>query len=609
MENYKFSTLEYKRPDLEARRTQLAQWKAAVQHAEDYAALRALMLEIDRETCELFTQYSIAHIRHTLDTRDEFYEAEIQYLQDTLPTLSGAEVALSEAIASSPFRPDIEQEFGKQYFVSMDLQKKLFCEANIPLRQQESRLTNEYQKIMATAEIPFDGKTLNLYGVQKYFEHPDRAMRAAAVKAYSKFYEANEPRLEEIWDELIKIRNQMGKNLGYENYIPVGYLEQGRTDYGEKEVASFREQVRTFLVPLCQKLYDAQAKRLGLDHVMCYDEKLVFPDGNAEPAGDDAFMVKTAQKMYHEISPETGEFIDFMIDHELMDLQNKPGKASTGYMTSLPSLKAPFVFSCFNHTIFDMQVLTHELGHAFAGYMAMRSQPISDYYSESTDIAEIHSMSMEQFAYPYAEWFFGDQADKFRFAHLQEALTFVPFGVAVDEFQHICYAHPELTPKERTYQWHLLEESICRGAATKTTRSLNAAATGTTSCTSICIRSTISTIHSRPWVQWSSRKNTPRIRTPHGRIISISAKPAAAAAIWKRCAMRICLTPSRKALSSVPADMRRKFCSSRSQRRSSKHSALLHTDILIPTLQNLKTGGEGACPLRRFVFSSGYSSV
>ena len=316
---------------------------------------------------------------------------------------------------------EIEREFGKQYFVSIDLQKKLFCEANIPLRQQESRLTNEYQKIMATAEIPFDGKTLNLYGVQKYFEHPDRAVRAAAVKAYSNFYESNEPRLEEIWDELIRIRNQMGKNLGYENYIPVGYLEQSRTDYGEKEVASFREQVRTVLVPLCRKLYDAQARRLGIDHVMWHDEKMVFPDGNAEPAGDDEFMVKTAQKMYHEISPETGEFIDFMIDHELMDLQNKPGKASTGYMTSLPSLKAPFVFSCFNHTIFDMQVLTHELGHAFAGYMAMRSQPISDYYSESTDIAEIHSMSMEFFAWPWAGDFFGDQQDKFRYKHLSDA--------------------------------------------------------------------------------------------------------------------------------------------------------------------------------------------
>lgn len=242
MENYKFSTLPYQRPDLEARRTQLARWQDAVEQAESFDALRALLFEMDRANGELSTQYAIAHIRHTLDTRDAFYEAEIHYLQDTLPTLGAAEVALSEAIASSPFRPDIEREFGRQYFVAIDLQKKQFCEANVPLRQQESRLTNEYQKIMAAAEIPFDGKTLNLYGVQKYFEHPDRAVRAAAVKAYSAFYEANEPRLEEIWDELIRIRNQMGKNLGYENYIPLGYLEQGRTDYGEKEVASFREQ-------------------------------------------------------------------------------------------------------------------------------------------------------------------------------------------------------------------------------------------------------------------------------------------------------------------------------------------------------------------------------
>ena len=458
MEDFKFSTLEYRRPDFDQLKKQLAEWKAAVEDAGSYEELRAIFLQRDRVFCELNTQCTLAYVRNTLDTRDEFYEKEVEYLDEAGPLLEQADVAFNEAVAGSRFRPELEKEFGKQLFVGIDLQKKLFCEENIPLRQRESRLTNEYQKIMATAEIPFDGKTLNLYGVQKYFENPDREVRRAAVRAYSKFYQNNEPRLEEIWDELIRIRNQIGKNLGYENYIPVGYLEQGRTDYGEKEVAAFREQVRTVLVPLCRKLYEAQAKRLGLDSVCFCDEKMIFPDGNAEPAGDDAFMVRTAQQMYHEISPETGEFIDFMIEHELMDLQNKPGKASTGYMTDLQSLKAPFVFSCFNHTIFDMQVLTHELGHAFAGYMAMRSQPISDYYGESTDIAEIHSMSMEQFAYPYAERFFGNQADKFRFAHLQEAITFVPFGVAVDEFQHICYAHPELTPKERTYQWHLLEQ-------------------------------------------------------------------------------------------------------------------------------------------------------
>lgn len=458
MQDFKFSTLEYKRPDFKELEEFAVATTEAIEKAVSYDELKKLMKEMEVHSNHLETMAVIASIRHTLDTRDEFYEAEDEYINNMIPTVMPKLLAMNEAIMSSKFKEDIIKEYGKQYFTQMELQKKTFCEANIPLMQQESKLTNEYQKIMATAEIEFDGKKLNLYGVQKYFEHEDRTVRAAAVKAYSDFYHKNEARLEEIWSELISNRNQQGRNLGYDNFIPVGYMQQGRTDYGQKEVESFREQVRTVIVPLCQKLYEAQAKRLGVDNIMFYDEKCVFTDGNAVPAGDDDFMVDEAGKMYHEISPETGEFIDFMIEHELMDLKNKPGKASTGYMTSLLDYKAPFVFSCFNQTIFDMQVLTHELGHAFAGYMAMRNQPISEYYSESTDIAEIHSMSMEQFSYPYAERFFGDQADKFRFAHLQEAITFVPFGVAVDEFQHICYENPDLTPKQRTLEWKKLEE-------------------------------------------------------------------------------------------------------------------------------------------------------
>ncbi|MCQ2419327.1 MAG: M3 family oligoendopeptidase [Clostridia bacterium] len=458
MENWTFPTLEYSRPDFDTVRSYLTELKSRVENVPDAESLFSLIYEEDEYFGKLELPYELVYIRNTLDTTDEFYEKELEVFEEILPTITPLQLAVSDAIAASPFRKDVEEKFGKQFFVQMDLQKRRFTEKNIPLMQQEAKLTTEYQKIMATCQIEFDGQTLNLYGIQKYFEHEDREVRKAAFRAYSDFYEKNEPRLEEIWSELIRIRNEMGRNLGFENFIPVGYMQQGRTDYGMEEVASFREQVRKELVPLCEKLYAAQAKRLGVDNIMAYDEKRVFPDGNATPAGDDDFMVEQARKMYHDLSPETGEFIDFMIDHELMDLKNKPGKASTGYMTSLTSLRAPYVFSCFNQTIFDMQVLTHELGHAFAGYMAMRAQPISDYFSESTDIAEIHSMTMEQFAYPYAEWFFGEQADKFRFAHLQEAITFVPFGVAVDEFQHICYAHPELTPKERTMQWRKLEQ-------------------------------------------------------------------------------------------------------------------------------------------------------
>lgn len=456
-EQFTFSTLEYKRPDFQEFAAFAEKTRERIEGAGSYAEVKEALLSFDGKKKDFSTDVTIASIRHTLDTRDKFYEGENEYIEETFPTIMPCLLAVDEALMNSPFRADFEKEYGRQYLAQKELEKKAFCEANIPLMQREAKLASEYEKMMATAEISFDGKVLNLFGVQKYFEHEDREVRKGAVRAYSDFYHKNEQRLEEIWEELLSIRNEMGRNLGYEDYIPVGYMKQGRTDYGQKEVESFREQVRTVIVPICERLYEAQAKRLGVEKLAFYDEKRIFPDGNAVPAGDDDFMVREAAKMYHEMSPETGEFIDFMIQHELMDLKNKPGKAATGYMTDLQRYQAPFVFSCFNQTIGDMGVLTHELGHAFAGFMAMRSQPLSDYYSESTDIAEIHSMSMEQFAYPYAERFFGDGAEKFLFAHLQEAVTFVPFGVAVDEFQHICYANPDLTPRERTLAWKKLE--------------------------------------------------------------------------------------------------------------------------------------------------------
>lgn len=456
--DFKFKDIQYTRPDCEAFQKLAEDNAEKIKNAVSYSEAKKIFLEFDKAESEFFDMGNIAYIRHTIDTSDEFYDKENEFLNEKTPELMPSLLAFSNAVYDSRFKPDFVAEFGEQMFAEIELRRKSFSEKNIPLLQKEARLCNEYEKIIASADILFDGKHLNLYGIMSYFENPDRNVRHDAYKAYSKFYESNEENFERIWDELIKVRTEMGKNLGFENYIPLGYMNQGRTDYDEKDVAAFREQVREELVPFCAKLYEAQAKRIGVDKVKAYDEVYLFNDGNAVPVGDDDFLIEQAREMYHDMSKETGEFVDFMLGHDLLDVKNKPKKASTGYMTGLNSIKAPFVFSCFNHTTGDVQVLTHEFGHAFAGYMAMRNQPVSTYYSESTDIAEIHSMSMEQFAYPYAEKFFGDKADKFRFSHLQEALTFVPFGVAVDEYQHIVYAHPELTPKQRTAEWKKLEE-------------------------------------------------------------------------------------------------------------------------------------------------------
>jgi M3 family oligoendopeptidase len=458
MKDFTFSTLEYVRPDFELLEKESIKMAEEIRQADNYEKIKEILERRENLNSSVETMANIAYIRNTLNTTDEFYEAEIEFIDERGAAATVMKAEVSKALLESRFRKEITEDLGKEYLVAEQRFVDQFKEELVPFMQQEAKLTNRYQKLMATAQINFDGQILNLYGIQKYFEHPDREKRKGAFKAFSDFYHKNEEEMEDIFDQLIKIRNEMGRSLGYDNFIPLGYMQQERSDYGQKEVAAFREQVRKEIVPLCQEIYNAQAKRIDVDKIMAYDEKFVFPDGNAIPAGDEEYLVAEAQKMYHDMSPETGGFIDFMIEHELMDLKNKPNKAATGYMTSLLEYKAPYVFSCFNHTIFDMQVLSHELGHAFAGYEAMRTQKTSQYYSVSTDIAEIHSMAMEQFAYPYAEQFFGKDADKFRFAHLQEAFTFVPFGVAVDEFQHIVYANPELTPKERTFEWHKLEE-------------------------------------------------------------------------------------------------------------------------------------------------------
>lgn len=453
-----FSQLAYERPDFEEIKKFYTRLNEKLKNANSFEEVDACIKEDERYSSTLSTMMTIVEIRHTIDTSDSFYEREDEYIRQNYPTALSFMQAFNLSLLTSPYRKEIDEKYGAHFLRTLQLHVDSFCEKNVPLMQEESELTNRYQRLIASCKIPFENEECNLYGIMKYFSSTDREIRRKAVEKYEEFFAKNADEMGEIFDKLVKIRHQMGVNMGFENFIKLGYMQQGRLDYDENMVAKFREQVKTELVPFCEKLYRAQAKRLGLEKIEFCDEELVFPSGNAVPIGDRAYLVEKAREMYHDLSKETGEFIDFMLAHELMDLDNKPNKAATGYMTTLNDYKAPFVYSCFNGTTGDVDVLTHEMGHAFAGYTAMRTQPLQALWSEPTDIAEIHSMTMEQFAYPYAELFFGDKADEYRFQHLQQAITFVPFGVAVDEFQHIVYANPNMTPKERVSAWRDLEK-------------------------------------------------------------------------------------------------------------------------------------------------------
>ena len=454
----KFSQLRYERPDMETAKKEMKIYIQALKEASSYDEMRRLFLEQKEKEYRQSTMETIASIRNTVDTNDEFYDGEMKYLNQEGPQLGLLCQEAEKVILDSPFRSQWEEEFGSYFIKRMEVSQKLSDPAVVEDLVEESSLTQEYSKVSAAASVEFRGETCNFYGLLKHMQSTDRRERKEAMTAWGDLYEKIAPDLDRIYDKMVALRAGIAKKLGFDSYMDFIYLSRGRYDYGPEDVAGFRRQVREVIVPVCQKLRDQQAERLGVDRLRYYDEALVFPEGNAVPRGDRKELVEKARKMYRELSPETGEFFDFMVEHDMFDLDTKQGKRGGGYCTFLPAYKSPFIFANFNGTNADVNVLTHEAGHAFEAYTASRNVKLMDMVFSSYEVAEIHSMTMEYFTHPWMELFFGDKAHRYLYSHVTEALEAVPYMVCVDEFQHKVFENPSMTAMERRKVWKELEK-------------------------------------------------------------------------------------------------------------------------------------------------------
>lgn len=452
-----FSEFPYQRPDMATLKADFSSALMAFDQAGSLLAARESLQEIYRLRAAFQTMYNLAYIRHSSDTTDAFYEAENNFFDEQLPVFEELKINFYRTLLASPWRADLEEEHGKQLFAIAELSLVTFRPEIIEKLQEENRLASAYNKLKATAQIEFDGETYNLSSIHPREEDPDRKKRAAAAKAKWDWLASKQGEMEAIFDQLVKIRHQIAQELGFENFIQLGYARMLRTDYNAEDVANYREQIRLHIVPLAVRLYEQQAARLGIEKLHYYDEPMLFPHGNPQPKGKPEWIVAQAAAMYAELSPETKTFFNFMQEQELMDLVSRDGKATGGYCTFIPQHKAPFIFSNFNGTSGDIDVLTHEAGHAFQVYSS-RDLAISEYNWPTYEACEIHSMSMEFFTWPWMDKFFQEDVGKYRFGHLSGAVYFLPYGVAVDEFQHYVYAHPEASPAERNEAWRAIEK-------------------------------------------------------------------------------------------------------------------------------------------------------
>jgi M3 family oligoendopeptidase len=453
----KFEDYTYSRPNLDEVKEQFDAALVKFTGSGSVEEQNQAMDEINSIKNDLGTMFNLCSIRHSINTNDEFYQAEQDYMDEIEPEIEGLTTKYYQALVDSKFRQELEQNWGTQLFALAESQLKTFKPEVIPLLQKENRLSTEYTKLIASAKIEFEGEERTLAQLEPFTQANDRDMRQRASEAKFGFLGGHQEEFDRIYDDLVKVRTEIAQRLGYKNFVELGYYRMMRTDYNAEMVAGYRKQIKDFIVPIATKLKERQRERIGVDQLKYYDEGFNFPTGNPAPKGSPEWILENGQKMYEELSKETGEFFRFMQDHHLLDLIAKKGKAGGGYCTYIENYKSPFIFSNFNGTSGDIDVLTHEAGHAFQVYSS-RSFEIPEYYWPTYEACEIHSMSMEFFTWPWMDLFFKEEADKYRFAHLSDALLFLPYGVSVDEFQHWVYENPDAAPKERNLKWREIEE-------------------------------------------------------------------------------------------------------------------------------------------------------
>ena len=452
----KFSEMPYKRPDPEAVKSELAALTERLKNAADYAEARAVFLEKEEMEKEVDTMGTLAYVRHSIDTRDEFYDEEIEFWDEVGPEFEEYEQAWIDAMLESPFRKDFEAEYGDLLFVNAEIAKKTFSPEIIEDMQKENELVTEYGKLIASAQVPFEGGTYTLSQLEPFQTDADDARRLAAWKAKGQWFKDNQAALDRIYDELTHLRDTMGKKLGYGGYTQLGYYNMQRNCWTKEDIEQFRAAVQKYLVPVADSIMREQAKRLGKSYPLSFaDAALDFRSGNPRPAGTADDILAQGKKFYDELSPETSVFFRTMLDDELMDVLSTEGKEGGGYQTDLSYYRVPFIFANFNGTQGDVEVVTHEAGHAFA-YWMNRDRIPTEYSGPTAEACEVHSMSMEFFGWKNADGFFGPDARKFRYSHLAGAITFIPYGTMVDHFQHIVYEKPDMTPAERHAEWKRL---------------------------------------------------------------------------------------------------------------------------------------------------------
>ena len=450
-----FDEMTYRRisfEEVEADYQALFRQLQAVSCREDCWAV----LDRRRELTEKMTPMDLCYVRHGMNVNDPFYAAEQRYYDEIGPKISDLDNQFNRRMVESPFCACFEELMGSFAFTLIRWGLESYDGSLVELEQEENAILSRYSQLVSNGKVDYGGRQVSRNSLAREQQSPDRQVRQEVYRACAASWDAQREQLEQIYDSLVQNRDRQARRMGYPDFVRLSYLRMNRIGYTPEDVKRFREQVKAGLVPFAAELNERRKQRLGLEHLYPYDNGVFFPEGNPVPLGDDRFCLEMTRQMYGRLSPETKEYIDFLLDNGLYDVAVRDGKQTGGYCTQFAAYRAPFIFANFDGTSENAYIMSHEGGHGFYFYLK-RNEEIRERGWYTAEMAETHAMSMEFFTAPYMELFFGDRAEDYRRMHLENAVTRILYQCQQDEFQQIVFEQPGLSRQQRNDLWARLE--------------------------------------------------------------------------------------------------------------------------------------------------------
>jgi oligoendopeptidase F len=432
---------------------------ARLEAARSPADLEAWLRDHSEVTAALSEASSLTYIAMTCQTDDEAKEKAYLHIVEVVdPWLKPRQFALMQKLVASPFfakLPPLYDVFRR----SVETQVKIYREENVARETAVAKLTQQYQKLSGAMTVHFDGQEQTLARMSRMQEEPDRPRREAAWKSVTERRMQDAEKFEDLFDQLLVLRNEIAHAAGFADFRAYTFANYERFDYTPEDCLRFHDAVAHHIVPLARGLQEERRKKLGLERLRPWDLG-VDPDHNPplHPFKESSELMEKCHQIFTKLDPRLGEYFHVLRAQELVDLDNRKGKAPGGYQSTLSEARVPFIFMNSVGAHRDVEVLLHEAGHAFHA-LASRELPLHAYRSAPIEFCEVASMGMELLAAPYLRAFYDEKdARRAQRDHLEGIIKFFPWMATVDAFQHWIYTHPKHTREERTAFWRTLAE-------------------------------------------------------------------------------------------------------------------------------------------------------